>query len=81
LTAEILNERNIEIYVGSWRLIPSKGGAFEVTINGELLYSKRATGRHAEPGEVRAALLRKRDEVLAHHPQIPKPQDIPARED
>lgn len=27
-------------------------GIFDVTIDGELLYSKNATGRHAEPGEV-----------------------------
>jgi selenoprotein W-related protein len=27
-------------------------GVFDVEVDGELLYSKRATGRHAEPGEV-----------------------------
>ena len=27
-------------------LIPSKGGAYEVTIDGELVYSKAATGQH-----------------------------------
>lgn len=27
-------------------LIPSKGGAYEVTIDGELVYSKLATGEH-----------------------------------
>jgi selenoprotein W-related protein len=27
-------------------------GVFDVTVDGELLYSKAATGRHAEPGEV-----------------------------
>jgi selenoprotein W-related protein len=30
------------------RLIPSSGGAFEVTVDDELVYSKKATGRHAE---------------------------------
>jgi selenoprotein W-related protein len=39
-------------------LIPSSGGAFEVTVNGSLLYSKKQSGRHAEPGEVKA-LVRK----------------------
>jgi selenoprotein W-related protein len=39
-------------------LIPSSGGAFEVTVNGKLVYSKKQNGRHAEPGEVRA-LVRK----------------------
>ncbi|MCU0491298.1 MAG: Rdx family protein [Chloroflexaceae bacterium] len=27
-------------------LIPSGGGCFEVTIDGELVYSKNATGKH-----------------------------------
>ena len=27
-------------------------GVFDVTVDGELLYSKAATGRHADPGEV-----------------------------
>jgi selenoprotein W-related protein len=33
-------------------LIPSSGGVFEVTLGDELLYSKKATGRHAEHDEV-----------------------------
>jgi selenoprotein W-related protein len=40
-------------------LVSSSGGRFEVSLNGELLYSKAATGRHAEPGEV-VALFRDR---------------------
>jgi selenoprotein W-related protein len=44
--------------ITSLSLIPSAGGAFEVTINGTLIYSKKQTGRHAEPGEVKA-LVRK----------------------
>jgi len=27
-------------------------GVFDVEVDGELLYSKHATGRHADPGEV-----------------------------
>jgi predicted Rdx family selenoprotein len=27
-------------------------GVFDVVVDGELLYSKHGTGRHAEPGEV-----------------------------
>jgi selenoprotein W-related protein len=34
------------------KLVPSDGGRFEVTVNGQLLYSKLETHRHAEPGEV-----------------------------
>lgn len=34
------------------RLIESSGGMFEVQVDGELVFSKKALGRHAEPGEV-----------------------------
>jgi selenoprotein W-related protein len=34
------------------RLIPSSGGAFEVKVDGKLVFSKKASRRHAEPGEV-----------------------------
>ena len=34
-------------------------GVFDVVVDGDLLYSKHATGRHAEPGEV-LALFRDR---------------------
>ncbi len=34
------------------RLIEASGGAFEVTVDGELVFSKLALGRHASPGEV-----------------------------
>ena len=29
-------------------LVPSKGGVFEVAVDGRPVYSKKATGRHAE---------------------------------
>ena len=41
-------ERDIQ----SIRLIPSEGGRFEVTVDGQLIYSKLQTRRHVEPGEV-----------------------------
>ena len=34
------------------RLVPSTGGRFEVTLDGELVFSKAELDRHAEPGEV-----------------------------
>ncbi len=33
-------------------IVPSDGGRFEVTVNGQLLFSKLETHRHAEAGEV-----------------------------
>lgn len=38
------------------RLLPSDRGRFEVTLDGELLFSKASAGRHAESGEIRAAV-------------------------
>ena len=46
-------------HVASLELVPSSGGVFEVTLDGELVFSKATLGRHAEAGEV-AALLRER---------------------
>jgi hypothetical protein len=34
------------------RLIPSSGGVFEVKADSDLVFSKKALRRHAEPGEV-----------------------------
>ncbi len=33
-------------------LAESSGGVFEVTVGGRLVFSKKALGRHAEPGEI-----------------------------
>jgi selenoprotein W-related protein len=33
-------------------MLPSSGGVFEVTVDGKLIFSKKAIGRHAEAGEV-----------------------------
>lgn len=32
--------------------MPSSGGAFELTLDGEVIFSKKTLGRHAEPGEI-----------------------------
>jgi selenoprotein W-related protein len=59
LAEQILGEREIEAYVRSFKLIPGTGGVFEVTVNGDLVFSKKQLGRHAEPGEVRSAVVEK----------------------
>jgi len=33
-------------------LVPGPRGIFDVTVNDELIFSKQAKGRHAEPGEL-----------------------------
>lgn len=40
-------------------LVMGSKGVFDVVVDGETLYSKRAIGRHAQPGEV-LALFRQR---------------------
>jgi selenoprotein W-related protein len=42
------------------RLIQSSGGVFEVTVDGDLIFSKKALRRHAEPGEIVALIGRSR---------------------
>ena len=41
------------------QLVRSGGGVFEVSIDGDRVFSKRALGRHARPGEVIALLQQK----------------------
>ncbi len=48
--AELLN--TYEIKISSIKLIPADGGKFEVTVDDNLVYSKLATGRHVEQGEL-----------------------------
>ncbi len=57
VTGEILKE--FEFDLESLTLIPARGGVFEVALDGELIYSKKETGRHAEPDEI-PRLLRDR---------------------
>ena len=37
-------------------LVPGPRGIFDVTVNGELIFSKYAVNRHARPGEVLESL-------------------------
>ncbi len=53
-----MNEREIEYFVSSWQLVPGTGGVFDVWVNGELIFSKKEVGRHAEAGEIRSGILR-----------------------
>jgi len=50
LTTDLL--KGYEHVIETITLVPSDGGKFEVTVNGELLFSKLQSHRHAEPGEV-----------------------------
>ncbi len=37
-------------------LVPGAGGAFEVQVDGDLVYSKKATGRYPEMKELQEAI-------------------------
>ena len=52
LVNEILNDEELEAQIEDIKLIPSSGGRYEIIVNGELVYAKKAVNRHANPGEV-----------------------------
>ncbi len=43
---------NYQHVISELTLVMGSKGVFDVEVDGEVLYSKHATGRHAEPGEV-----------------------------
>ena len=49
---------HFEHLIESLTLIPSEGGRFEVSVNGQLVYSKLGTKRHAEAGEIVNLILK-----------------------
>ena len=50
MVEQLLGE--FEHHIDSVTLVPSRGGVFEVVVDGDLVYSKLSTGRHAEYPEV-----------------------------
>ncbi|MCC7354678.1 MAG: Rdx family protein [Anaerolineae bacterium] len=58
LTAELLDAWEMEIK--SLILVPADGGVFEVKVDSDLVFSKKASGRHAEPGEVKRLIQARR---------------------
>ncbi len=49
-TADILHD--YQHVVSELDLVTGSSGVFDVEVDDQLLFSKRAAGRHAEPGEV-----------------------------
>ena len=56
LTGELI--KHYEHVIEEIKIVPSDEGRFEVTVNGQLLFSKLELHRHAEAGEV-VELVRK----------------------
>ena len=49
-TADLLS--NYQHVIDTLTLTTGSKGVYDVTVDGELIYSKADTGRHAEPGEI-----------------------------
>jgi selenoprotein W-related protein len=56
--------------IESFTFITGAGGIFDFRVDGELLFSKKALGRHAEPGEILALF---RQHVGPSTPTYPRP--------
>jgi selenoprotein W-related protein len=50
--AAILNDPEMEKVISSFTLVPSDGGRFEFSVDGQLLYSKLETGLHVEDNDL-----------------------------
>lgn len=50
MTGELIEEFGDELV--STILVKGPSGVFDVTVDGRLVFSKKAIGRHANPGEV-----------------------------
>ncbi|MBI3761496.1 MAG: hypothetical protein HY260_06495 [Chloroflexi bacterium] len=48
--------KDFEPHIASLKLIPSDDGVFEVSVSGDLVFSKKQLGRHAEYDEIRRAV-------------------------
>ena len=42
--------------ISELQLVPSQGGRFEVSLDGEKIFSKLEEGRFPEPGELQSAI-------------------------
>lgn len=49
-TSDLLS--NYQHVIDSLTLKTGTGGVYDVVVDGDLVYSKAETGRHAEPGEI-----------------------------
>jgi selenoprotein W-related protein len=65
VTEELL--ANYQHVIERLTLIPGRGGVFELTVDGKLIFSKKTVEkRHAEPGEILALF----EEIIG--PDVPR---------
>jgi selenoprotein W-related protein len=60
LTGDLFHE--YENRIDTLTLVPSDGGKFEISVDGELIFSKLKVGRHPDVGEVTALFDEYREE-------------------
>ena len=58
---------NYQHVIESLTLVTGSKGVFDVVVDGETIYSKAETGRHAEPGEVLAIFTERFGEGVARY--------------
>lgn len=58
---------NYQHVIESLTFVTGDKGIFDVTVDGDLLYSKHSTGRHADDGEVLALFIDKHGEGVARY--------------
>ncbi|GIW13420.1 MAG: hypothetical protein KatS3mg062_0859 [Tepidiforma sp.] len=62
-------------YLAELRLIPAGGGDFDVDVDGERIFSRRAAGRYPEIAELKEAIAARLDPAeaatLKRHPRSP----------
>ena len=63
MTTAIL--KDFEAEISGFTLVPSDGGKFEFSINGDLVFSKKELGRHAEPDEINQLMAKYIEEHAA----------------
>jgi selT/selW/selH-like putative selenoprotein len=62
--------------IKSFELVPTGWGTFEVTLNGELIFSAWALGRYQKPGELMEMIERRLGPPLDYqHDHAPEPLD------
>lgn len=57
MTTKLLNQ--FKMGISDLKLIPYKGGCFEVTVDGDLIYSKLATGKFPDEKSVLDAVSKR----------------------
>lgn len=70
LVQEVIKTRDLEVHIRSFRLVPGTKGIFDVSVNGEKVFSKHELGRHAEPGEC-LSLIDSRIKALVGQSETP----------